>query len=422
MNLDNFRRRSKTLIRYADDYGLPAVLRLIRQRLKSTLIGGPFQKKDVLGFYNFVRMSAVPCSLSANDAANNTINWVIPPFGKGSGGHLNIFRFIFNLEKMGFVCRIIIVFEPQPSSAEQAAKEIADWFFPLAACVCLGIENAPPACYTVATEWRTAYWVRNFAATRHRCYFVQDFEPWFYPAGSEFIFAEETYRFGFVGITAGGWLKEKLASEYGMETHAVGFSYDKEIYHQIPRRAEIENKRVFFYARPPTSRRAFELGLLVLDEVSKRIPNVEIVFAGWDISSYAVPFKHTNAGLLSLKALPDLYSQCDVALVLSLSNLSLLPLELMACGTPVVSNQAPWTEWLLNKNNARLAPTTVVDLADAVCAVLSDSAEADRLRAGGFATVAVTDWYSEACKMADILRGLEVATHDSGANFSEGLQ
>ena len=422
MNLHNFRRRSRTLIRYAGDYGLPAVFRLIRQRLKSTLIGITFQKKDVLEFYNFVRMPAAPSSLGAYDAADSTINWVIPPFCKGSGGHLNIFRFISNLEKIGFACRIIIVCEPQPTSAAQAAKEIANWFFPLDASVHLGIEHAPPACYTVATEWRTAYWVRNFAATRHRCYFVQDFEPWFYPAGSEFIFAEETYRFGFVGITAGGWLKEKLASEYGMETHAVGFSYDKEIYHQMPRRAGIENKRVFFYARPPTARRAFELGLLVLDEVSKRIQNVEIVFAGWDISSYAIPFKHTNAGLLSLDALPDLYSQCDVALVLSLSNLSLLPLELMACGTPVVSNQAPWTEWLLNKHNARLAPTTVADLADAICAVLSDQTEADRLRTGGFATVAGTDWHSEASKMADILRGLEVTNHDSGANFSEVLQ
>ena len=49
---------------------------------------------------------------------------------------------------------------------------------------------------------RTAYDVRNFHSTIHKCYFVQDFEPWFYASGSAASFAEETYRFGFVGITA----------------------------------------------------------------------------------------------------------------------------------------------------------------------------------------------------------------------------
>jgi glycosyltransferase involved in cell wall biosynthesis len=180
--------------------------------------------------------------------------------------------------------------------------------------------------------------------------------------------------------------------------------------------------RVFFYARPPTPRRAFELGLLVLEEVVRRVRDVEVVFAGWDISDYSVPFKHSDAGLLSLNELPDLYSQCDVALVLSLSNLSLLPLELMACGTPVVSNQSPSTEWLLNKNNARLAPTTVDDLADAVCAVLNDPTEANRLREGGFATVAATDWHSEARKMADILRGLDTTINSFGSTCSGAAQ
>ena len=37
-----------------------------------------------------------------------TLNWIIPPFGKGSGGHLNIFRYIKYLEQLGYFNRIYI--------------------------------------------------------------------------------------------------------------------------------------------------------------------------------------------------------------------------------------------------------------------------------------------------------------------------
>ena len=79
----------------------------------------------------------------------------------------------------------------------------------------------------------------------------------------------------------------------------------------------------------------------------------------------------------------------------------------MACGGVVVSNRSPCTEWLLNDQNARLADPTVEALADALCNVLEDPEEASRLRQGGFATVAATDWRKEASKVSDILRRLD---------------
>jgi hypothetical protein len=30
-----------------------------------------------------------------------------------------------------------------------------------------------------------------------------DFEPWFYPMGTDYVLAENTYRFNFYGFTAG---------------------------------------------------------------------------------------------------------------------------------------------------------------------------------------------------------------------------
>lgn len=398
--------RSSAALRYGSENGVGALFALIMQKHRSPE-GGLFAKRRIIDFYDFVRPRPVGVPIMPNCVSRKTVNWVVPPWGFGSGGHLNIFRFVHYLEKEGFDCRIVVVGEPQPLSVEQARKQINDWFFALRGEVFLGIDSAPPANITIATSWQTAYYVRNFLSTVHRCYFVQDFEPSFYAAGSEYAWAEDTYRFGFFGITAGTWLKNKLATEFGMSTEAFGFSFDHDLYTQRKRR-EPEIRRIFFYARPPTQRRAFEMGMLVLNEVNRRLPAVKVVFAGWDISDCHIPFEHLNAGVVGLDDLPDLYSQCDVALVLSFTNLSLLPLELMACGTPVVSNRAPCTEWLLNEGNARLAAPTVEALADALCTVLEDPEEASRLRQGGFATAAATDWRVEARKVGDFLRRLDL--------------
>lgn len=399
------KHRSRNALRYGRENGIGALLALIRHKLRSPS-GGLLSKRRIIEHYDFVRLRPVGSPIPSGSVPRTTVNWVVPLWGFGSGGHLNIFRFVHYLEKEGFDCRIVVVGEPQPLSVEQARKQINDWFFPLKGEVYLGIDSAPPAHITIATSWITAYYVRNFQSTIHRCYFVQDFEPYFYAVGAEYAWAEETYRFGFFGITAGTWLKEKLSTEYGMSTAAFGFSFDHDIYTQHKRR-EPEIRRIFFYARPPTQRRAFEMGMLVLDEVTRRLPDVKVIFAGWDISDCHIPFQHLNAGIVGLDDLADLYSQCDVALVLSLTNLSLLPLELMACGTPVVSNRAPCTEWLLHNENARLAAPTVEALTDALCAVLESPAEAARLRQGGFTTAATTDWRGEARKVGDILRRLD---------------
>jgi glycosyltransferase involved in cell wall biosynthesis len=333
---------------------------------------------DVLRHYAFTasrRVDAVPGA-----ARDGSLLWFIPDFSIGSGGHLNIFRIIWNLERMGYTSAIVIVRPVLHHDAVEAREEIRTHFFPLQARVHVGLDALPPCEFAVATGWDTAYAVRAFTGARRKLYFVQDYEPWFFPVGTESVLACNTYDFGFFGITAGGWLADKLAAEHGMGTHAVGFGVEHERYRRLPRR-EPAVKRVFFYARPPTPRRAFELGLLVLDAVARRLPGTQFVLAGWDTESYRIPFEHLACGTLALDELPDVYSQCDVALVLSLTNLSLLPLELMACGCAVVSNRGPNVQWLLDDEVALLTDATPEALADGICALLQDDARRQALAA-----------------------------------------
>jgi glycosyltransferase involved in cell wall biosynthesis len=109
-----------------------------------------------------------------------------------------------------------------------------------------------------------------------------------------------------------------------------------------------------------------------MNAVWQRQPETEFILAGWDTSGYHIPFPHLACGTVGLDDLPNLYSQCDVALVLSLTNISLLPLELMACGCAVVSNQGPNVEWLLNDEVSVLSGSSPEQLTDAICHLLQD--------------------------------------------------
>ena len=167
---------------------------------------------------------------------------------------------------------------------------------------------------------------------------------------------------GYRGLTAGNWLRDKLREEYGMQTEIFLFSYDKELYKPGKKRDDVP--RIFFYARPVTERRNFEIGILALNEVVKKFPNVEILFAGWDVRNYTVPFRFKNLGSVRQDKLSDLYSQCDMCLVLSSTNLSLLPLEIMASNSVPVCTKGKNSEWMMNDSNAVLVEFEPDDIAE----------------------------------------------------------
>lgn len=388
---------------YWKSYGTVALLIKLLQSIQDGKLKNIGSNTEVLSTYSFTLHQKYGNEAPPPAKKTIRINWIIPPFGFGSGGHLNIFRFINFLEKKGFDCRVVIVGSPAPQTAEIAKRQINDWFFELQGNVYIGMDNAPPCDICMATSWQTAYFARNFLSTINYCYFVQDFEPYFYAKGSEYALAEATYQFGFKGITAGSWLAEKLAKNYGMNTNWVGFSYDRKLY-SPGLRLPTNGRKVFFYARPPTQRRGFELGVLALTELTRRLPDITVVFAGWDTSAYNLPFRHQNSGVLSLDSLADLYRQCDVALVLSFTNLSLLPLELMACGVPVVSNTGKNNEWLLNNENSKLADPSVHGLAQALYEVLTDIELQKKLSENGLRTANQTDWDTEGEKMVKLLK------------------
>jgi len=272
------------------------------------------------------------------------VAWVMSPPVASSGGHQNLFRFIRVLESAGHQVRIYLYSANDFYSPEDVKNLVrgSSHF----AGVTASIENYPAGGVDddvdviVSSNWPTAYRSFRDKSLAHRFYFIQDFEPDFYPVSSESVLAENTYRFGFFGITAGAWLSEKLHREYGMKTAHFDFGSNLDNY-RITNQGE--RSEVLFYARPSTTRRGFELGIMALDLVHQARPDVHIHLVGQKLTKRQrrVPFPHSAPGSLGLHELNELYNRCRVGLVLSLSNLSLLPLELLSSGVIPVVNDAP---------------------------------------------------------------------------------
>jgi glycosyltransferase involved in cell wall biosynthesis len=272
------------------------------------------------------------------------VAWIMSPPGKESGGHQNLFRFIKFAEEAGHRCDVYLYHAGEVAVDLQVVRDMlasSEAYPDLAGDIRVwdrtaGVAEGTDAIF--ATGWETAYPAFLDTSRARRFYFVQDYEPLFYPLGSEALLAENTYRFGYHAITAGGWLASKLRVEFGMKTDHFDFSVDRSLYRfeNTERRNEI-----FFYARPVTPRRAFEFGLVALEDFARERPDVTINLAGWDVSNWELPFEYNNLASLQLSQLNAVYNRCAAGLVLSLSNMSLLPLELLASGVVPVVNDGP---------------------------------------------------------------------------------
>ena len=370
-------------------------------------------KNDLIQFFNFIvetREIALDEEAYKNAKTQQTVtlNWVIPEMSAGSGGHTTIFRFASNLEKLGFHSKFYLHLSHTFQDNESIRSFLKEHFpilDPKIEVFCdvsqMGFAHA-----TIATAWTTAYYVRRFHNTISRFYFVQDFEPYFYAHGSEYEFAENTYKMGFRGITAGDWLKDIMRKEYGMDADSFSFSYDDKIYKPGEKKDQVP--RVFFYARPVTPRRDFELGLVALNELWKKIPDLEVIFAGWDVSNYEIPFKHENLGTVTPQVLADSYVKSDLCLVISNTNLSLVPLEVMACNSVAVCSKGENSTWLVNEENAVLVDYDPVQIADVMEDYMKHPEKLKAIREKGLRFAQSTSWQREAEKVKQtILRGIE---------------
>jgi glycosyltransferase involved in cell wall biosynthesis len=321
------------------------------------------------------------------------IAMVIPPFLRGSGGHNTLFQLFSRLERRGHVCTVWI--QDYKGRAGRVwggvlRHDIIEYFAPIQAPVYKGFDRWHGADVVLATGWQTAHRVLRLDDCYARAYLVNDHEPEFYGRSAEQLLAADTYRHGLHCIAASPWLQDLLIERYGASADAFTLGVDRDTY----RLREVERRRdtVVYYARPETPRRAVPIGLLALAELHRRRPHVRIVLFGSE-RPLPAPFPYEHVGIVSPIQLSRLYSQATVGLCLSLTNFSLVPKEMLACGLPCVEVAGVSAESIFGPDGPiELAPPLPSALADSLERLLDDRDLWDRRSRDGVAFVASHTW------------------------------
>ena len=336
-----------------------AEVRELRNENKPQSIVWPVYPDDVKTA-QWIKNKAPKTNQKKKSSPPFVFNWVLPPMGESSGGHTTIFRIIQFLESKGHHCRVYF-YDPLNTNTLRSLTENLKHYPSITADLFYNEKAMQEADGIFATSWHTAYPVFNAKTDAKKFYFVQDFEPFFDPVGAYSTLAENTYHFGLHAITIGSWLAEKLSTEYGMECDPFEFGVNASEYKLLSPKPR---KKILFYARPVTPRRGFELGVLALEIFHKKHPEYEINFLGWDMKRYEIPFDFVNNGILATDELNALYNECAAGLVLSFTNMSLLPLEMMAAGCVPIINESKHTRMVGYADSLEYAIPTPQALAD----------------------------------------------------------
>ena len=329
-----------------------------------------------------------------------TIGWVCTPPGRGSGGHTTLFRMVAEMSERGHRC-VLFLYDRHGGDIDRHARVLREGWPQLrveirdAQAGIFGVDAA------VASSWDTAHVLAARLRTRATLlYFIQDFEPYFYPRGSLHAFAEDSYRFGFHNIALGNMVAGELSAR-GITQTTVPFGCDTDVYRLTNRG---KRSGIVFYTKPGVDRRGFLIAQRGVEEFHRRHPEQQIHVYGEAVDDWSLPIiRHER---LDPSELNTLYNASMAGIAMSFTNVSLVAEELLAAGAiPIVNNSVDARADLSNAEVEWATPTPG-GIADALCRVverpdheLHSVAASDAVRHGwGPAQVLVADTIMDAVR------------------------
>lgn len=210
----------------------------------------------------------------------------------------------------------------------------------------------------IATSWWTAYFAQRIARwqaetygqTCHKIiYFIQDFEPGFYPWSSQYSLADSTYRYNGpqIAVFNSSHLKDYFINQ--------GYVFEKSYFFEprlnqylkqklVPFHDMKKEKQILIYGRPSVSRNAFTLIVEALRLWVWRHPNASewrIISAGEQHSDIELGngVKVVSRGKMTLEQYAEELKRSSAGISLMVSpHPSYPPLEMAHFGAKVLTN------------------------------------------------------------------------------------
>lgn len=176
-----------------------------------------------------------------------------------------------------------------------------------------------------------------------RGYYVQDYEPLFYPPDTEpWVRARRSYEVGGTTLFAKtAWLQEIIRANHGVDVAKVAASVDHDIYFPRFQRDGRQRETVSAMVRPSTSRRAPHRTAHVLNWIAERTSLQVCAFGAGDeeLAHHSIRLhpRIENRGVISRKAVGELFRESKLFLDLSdYQAFGRSAIEAMSCGAIVV--------------------------------------------------------------------------------------
>lgn len=268
-----------------------------------------------------------------------SIMFVLPGMMAYSGGHTSVLRLGTALEKKGYKVRYVSFvpqeLDEQKKNAEINLKEYKGEI--INHDKIYEVKND----VVIATSWDSVYYAKK--ADGYKMYFVQDYEPFFHMYGEMFLLAQKTYELGLHMVSLGKWNKYMIEKNCDIKSNLdfITFPYEaSEYFEKVRDYSEYKNKREFNIAVyiKDTGKRAPYLLQHMMVKLKECFKNDNILL---NVKYYGenLDFKcegGESLGKLNKSQLLDLYQKSDFGMVASLTNISLVPYEMLATGLPLI--------------------------------------------------------------------------------------
>ncbi len=224
----------------------------------------------------------------------------------------------------------------------------------------------------IATSWDTVSFVKKFEKS-YKMYFVQDYEPYFYRFGEEFLMAKSTYEQGLHMVSLGSWNKYMIEKECeNSEKRCIdvlSFPCEKSEYPRSERDypSYIERKKITIAVYMKYyGKRLPNLIPYMLKNTAKKLEDdgieLEVLYFGEAKTFNAEGGR--NLGQLNKNELYRLYRSADFGMVASMSNISLVPYEMHAAGLPVIEFKDGTYPYFFGNDTALLTSVGETDIAE----------------------------------------------------------